>query len=94
MTNTDTKKHKVNKVRKNTDKISIWKFIDKPTDKFNTLAYHRKMGTIPNFTGIYFRSKKEALEWKEKFIKERKMWECSLFKIDMYFKESKQPRNF
>ena len=77
------------KRRKNTVKISIWKFIDKPHDEYDTIISHQKRGTIPNLTGIYFQSKKEAIEWKEKLTKERKMWDCKLFKIDMYFKECK-----
>ena len=73
------KKPKINKSRKNTIKISIWKFLDKPNSESDTLIYRQKKGTIPNLTGIYFMSKKEALLWKEELTKTRKMWECSLF---------------
>ena len=58
MTKIDVKKPKINKTRKNTIKISIWKFIDKPHSECDTLIYRQKKGTIPNLTGIYFTSKK------------------------------------
>lgn len=83
------KKPKINKVRKNSIKISIWKFIDQ-RDLDN-----RRDGDIPNLTGIYFKSKKEVLEWKKELISGGKLWnlwalaDFKLFKIDMYFKESK-----
>jgi len=83
------KKPKINKVQKNTIKINIWKFIDQRD------LDSRKFGDIPNLTGIYFKSKKEAIEWKKELIKDGKLWnlwnlpDVKLFKIDINFKESK-----
>lgn len=85
---TCVKKLKI-KVKKNSVKISIWKFIDQCDLDHCSLINHRKISTIPNLTGFYFKSKKAAIEWKEKLAKEGKMWDCRLFKINMYFKESK-----